>query len=66
MDPNEALKEMKELANAILADDGEGNRVSPAEELEVFAERLAELTLTLNTWLCIGGALPNDWVSPRR
>lgn len=56
MDPNANLQEQLELANEILDMVDRGITTSDAQ-----AERLAELVVTLDTWLTCGGFLPSAW-----
>lgn len=53
MDPNATLKRVLESANAIV--DG----TSLCAEDDGFA--LAELVLSLDSWIKKGGALPSEW-----
>jgi len=55
MDPNANLKEMLELAQAIVEHDQEYD----ADHID--AVRLAELVLAMHEWLGHGGFRPNAW-----
>lgn len=52
MDPNQTLKEIRELTNRMI----HGSWGDPADALQ-----LAEKVDDLNTWLSNGGSLPTDW-----
>lgn len=54
MDPNENLREQKELAEYLV------NRADATK-----AERLAELVLALDEWVANGGFLPERWYLAR-
>lgn len=59
MDPNENLREQRELAEAIIRTMDDEGVVSAYD-----AERLAELVLALDSWLLKGGASPRAWTIP--
>jgi hypothetical protein len=71
MDPNEALKLMRELAKKILAIANEPNcdepsyddLVSSAQEFSTAIE-MAEQFEALDEWIKSGGFLPEDWKQP--
>lgn len=54
MDPDENLKEQKELAEQII-----GDRSFTVDAVD--AHRLAELVLALDEWVSKGGFLPQAW-----
>lgn len=55
MDPDEALKELRELAYAITLTDGK-----PGEAIRI-GQELAEKFESLDDWIVKGGFLPKDW-----
>jgi hypothetical protein len=59
MDPTANLKEQIELAKIILDEDDRG--ILPTD-----GARLAELVISLNRWMRLGGHLPEQWAVPRR
>lgn len=58
MDPTTNLAEQRDIARRVLL---EGSR-SPTDDLL----RLAELVVSLDGWLQIGGAMPDQWPHGRR
>lgn len=54
MDPNEALKRLRELSQQVLDAPGEDGNPHAADEM-------AELFQTLDAWLCKDGFKPSDW-----
>ncbi len=58
MDPNEALLEQRELIAWLLSDTAKHK--DRAEYVQK-AERLAEVSQALDTWLAKGGFLPDRW-----
>jgi len=62
MDPNANLKEQREIAAKIIADDDRGpigalkSKIDPDD-----AARLAELVQAMDEWLCKGGFKPKGW-----
>lgn len=56
MDPNETLKELRELAKSII--DG---TTCCAEHGEMAGENLAEKFEALDRWLTHRGSLPDEW-----
>jgi hypothetical protein len=57
MDPNEALHEIRIRVERLL--DSDANPF--LENREATGERLAELFQGLDTWIRMGGFLPEDW-----
>lgn len=57
MDPNENLREQRELAEKIIREIDAGM----FDLLETEVERLAELVLALDAWLLKGGVFPKAW-----
>jgi hypothetical protein len=56
MDPNATLREMLELANAVLDNEDKSDG-----EVVANAVNLADAVLTLDAWLRRGGFLPTAW-----
>jgi hypothetical protein len=66
MDPDENLRDQREITTRLIADlDGRGAYAS-AEDWLADVERLAELSQAMDGWLSRGGALPADWPSQAR
>lgn len=63
MDPNENLKEQREIAKEILEAryDQEMTMEAWYRSFESSTHRLAELSQALDEWLVKGGFLPSDW-----
>jgi hypothetical protein len=59
MDPDENLKEQKEIAQRVV--DG---RVTSQHDFETDTIRLAELVLALDSWMQNGGFPPKAWKKP--
>lgn len=60
MDPNANLKEMLKIAKSFME---EGEYKSVGDFLGD-ANRLAELVIDLDEWICKGGFLPGNWRKP--
>lgn len=58
MDPNETLKEIRQLVTAIAVTELVSVHVEEAQEL---ANDLAEKVSALDNWVSHGGFLPDDW-----
>lgn len=54
MDPNETLKNIRELAEAIFEDESQESKGDKAEELADYFQALDE-------WISNGGCLPLEW-----
>lgn len=60
MDPNENLRNQRELAALILKEYDKPH--SDADRIAPLAEDLATHVQALDTWIAKGGALPTAWV----
>jgi ribosomal protein L7/L12 len=58
MDPNENLREQREIAKRLLDEDLEGD----VDSIMTLSIRLAELVQSLDGWISHQGALPRDWL----
>lgn len=56
MDPNAALRNMREAISRTWEAEGEADRLAAAEDLAVAAE-------ALDSWLSTGGFLPSGWAA---
>jgi hypothetical protein len=67
MDPTANLKEQLELAKRILCSTPPSKAWEWSQDTIVEdADRLAELVLALDEWLCTGGAYPERWQGGQR
>jgi hypothetical protein len=57
MDPNENLREQREITKRLLDEDLEGD----VDSIMTLSIRLAELVQALDEWISHQGALPRDW-----
>ena len=60
MNPNENLQNQIDIARDIM----EGNYNK--EDIDIYADELAEYVLELNDWIQSGGELPEIWCSAKR
>lgn len=61
MDPEENLREQRELASRILKECRNAEEPEESQSFSYDAERLAELVQALDGWIKGGGFLPKDW-----
>lgn len=63
MDPNANLEEQLQTAQDIIKKIDAMPEDAELTDLARDANRLAELVVALNEWICRGGFLPDDWRS---
>jgi hypothetical protein len=63
MDPNQNLKQQRELAAQIIR---LRDKDAPHDQIADVADELAELVQALDGWLSRGGFLPSEWVKSAR
>ena len=61
MDPNQALKEIMQLANGLADYDPDIQSAEDNKKAAFEGAMLAEKVKNLNDWLSNAGFLPNDW-----
>ncbi len=67
MDPNQTLRNMRKLADRIIATADHpdtDDALSAVQRMEERAVELSEAFQALDTWIASGGFLPAKWVQP--